>query len=131
MKTDCVARTTPYETNKGKVIGAGLGATGGIAYIAHDSKPLLSYINKNLDKIKVSHPNTTGTYKDIFCSYLKKNTETGKQGIVFLKNKTQVAKRAGLIAGVVAAGAIAGTIIGAVVDKITESAVNKKQNIQK
>lgn len=118
MQSNCVAVAPPYEKNKGKIIGAGLGATGSLAYIIHDSIPLLSCFKKTLGKIKIDNPNTTESPKDIFCSYLTKNPEIGKKVI----NKAQLIKRAGLMAGIVTAGIIIGTLV----DKITESKANKK-----
>ena len=129
METQCVAVNQPYKTNKGKIIGAGIGTAAGVAYNVHDGKQLMGYIGRNLSKIQEKHPNITGTYKDVFQSYLKTNTQTGKKGIVFLKNKAQVAKRTGLIGAVVAGLALTGAIVGAVADKIKESIENKKSNI--
>lgn len=129
MEVQCVAAAQPCKENKGKLIGAGLGTAAGVAYNVHDGKKLVDYIGRNLAPIQKNHPNITGTYKDVFQSYLKTNSQTGKKGIIFLKNKTQMAKRAGVMGAVVAGCAAAGLILGAVADKIKETYVNKKANI--
>ncbi len=121
MRTECVTVNQPSKHNKGKMIGAGIGTAAGVAYNIHDGKQLLGYINRNLEKIQLKHPNITGTPKDVFQSYLKTHSETGKKGIVFLKNKAQVLKRTGVMAGLVAACAAAGIAVGAVIDKIAAS----------
>lgn len=134
METQCVGVTMPHKSNSGKIAGAGIGAAAGIAYNVHEAKGLVGYINgltsdgaSRLSKIQVKHPNITGTYKDVFQSYLKSD-ETGKKGIVFLKNNKEVVKRVGVMAGVIAAAAAGGILLGTVIDKIKTAVTNKQQN---
>ncbi|MBQ4123434.1 hypothetical protein IJD44_06950 [bacterium] len=129
MSIQCVAVNDSHKNNSGKYMGAGLGAAAGFAYNVHDANKILEYVRPRLDKIQKVCPQMTGTYKDVFQSYLKQDTKTGKQGIIFLKEKAQIAKRAGLIGGIVIGGAMIGLALGAVIDKIRDSIASKKQNV--
>ena len=128
------------KTNKGKKLGATAGLAAGVAVNVHNAKPLLGYINRNLDKIQAKHPNIKGNYTDVFKAYLtpakSENSwvsiiksflpQEGKKGIVFAQNNKGVLQKAAVMGGIIAAGAIVGTTIGAIADKIKHYKLEQK-----